>query len=88
MENWRSVVIQYNKEWDNQFNYLSGEERLTYIPANNISVVELKENIKNILDVDSVHEDYQMFYLLVSQTGRNINELSKWWLENNEEMSE
>lgn len=38
-------------------------------------MIALKESFQYILDANSVHEDYQKFYLSVSQTDRNIKSI-------------
>lgn len=70
MENWHSFIVKFGGEWDNHSNYIGGEERIAYVPASNICMATLRDNIKYILDVSSIQGVYQIYYLSVSHTSR------------------
>ncbi|KAH6785280.1 hypothetical protein C2S51_037735 [Perilla frutescens var. frutescens] len=46
MENWWSVIVNYNDQFDDQSNYIGGDERLGYISASNVSLTALDEDIE------------------------------------------
>ncbi|KAH6758991.1 hypothetical protein C2S51_019226 [Perilla frutescens var. frutescens] len=75
MEDWRSVIVNYNGQFDDQSNYIGGNERLGYIPASNVSLTALRDAIIYILSAEAIREEYQIYSLSISRSGRMLRSI-------------
>ncbi|KAH6783856.1 hypothetical protein C2S52_008815 [Perilla frutescens var. hirtella] len=75
MEYWRSVIVNYNGQFDDQSNYIGGNERLGYISASNVSLTALRDAISYILSAEAIRGEYQIYSLSTSRSGRMLRSI-------------
>ncbi|KAH6802051.1 hypothetical protein C2S51_033497 [Perilla frutescens var. frutescens] len=75
MEDWRSVIINYNGQFDDQSNYIGGNKRLGYISAINVSLTALRDAINYILSAEAIRGEYQIYSLSTSRYGRMLRSI-------------
>ncbi|KAH6803738.1 hypothetical protein C2S51_031985 [Perilla frutescens var. frutescens] len=75
MEDWRSVIVNYNGQFDDQSNYIGGNEQLVYIPASNVSLTALRDAISYLLSAEAIRGEYQIYSLSTSRSGRMLRSI-------------
>ncbi|KAH6779231.1 hypothetical protein C2S52_010468 [Perilla frutescens var. hirtella] len=75
MNNWRSVIVNYNGQFDDQSNYIGGDERLGYIQASNMSLTVLGDAISYILSSEAIRGEYQIYCLSTSRSERMLRSI-------------
>ncbi|KAH6801155.1 hypothetical protein C2S52_001619 [Perilla frutescens var. hirtella] len=75
MEDWRSVIVNYNSQFDDQSNYIGGNKRLGYILASNVSLTALRDAISYILSAEAIRGEYQIYSLSTSRSGRMLRSI-------------
>lgn len=75
MENYRAVIVNYNDQFDDCCNYIGGDERLSYVLENDISLRKLRENISYILSAEDITGDYMIYCLSKTRSERMLRSI-------------
>lgn len=74
MAQWESVIVRYGGSWAN-FDYIGGDEQFVFIPTNPISLTSLFKSINCIIQANVMSEEYLLYYLSHSRSGRMLKSL-------------
>ncbi|KAH6764806.1 hypothetical protein C2S51_016055 [Perilla frutescens var. frutescens] len=74
MTSWQSVIVRYGGQWESS-EYVGGDEELTYIEADPLSLSSLTESVNRIMRANLLSFDYLLYYIARSCTGRTVKTL-------------
>ncbi|KAH6835253.1 hypothetical protein C2S53_012417 [Perilla frutescens var. hirtella] len=74
MTSWQSVIVRYGDQWESS-EYVGGDEELTYIETDPMSLSSLIESVNRIMRANLLSFDYLLYYIARSRTGRTVKTL-------------